>query len=93
MVVEYFKVKNPEEYLCLKRLASKDLLNSKNNMLKFMSDLVLGVEESLVSKVVKRFTVINMEDDDEHLYNIIASDLQLPKPLIKLILRGKELIK
>lgn len=85
MMIEYFKIKKPEDYLVLKRLRGNSLRSAKMSIVKSGKEIVLGISTRLVDKIVS----LSAELDSDKLSN----EIEFPKAIIDIVLESRERLK
>jgi hypothetical protein len=98
MDVEYFKI--TKDYWIarwIKRPSTKEIMESKKVIIKKGYDIKIGIERQLVSKILHQFNEKkknNPQYGDQKIdLEPIATNLELPLPMVKLVLVDKKLVE
>jgi len=94
--IEYFEILNPKHYWLirwLKKPNKDERLKSRNMIIATSQKMVIGINKPLIDKIINDFISGKKEFSSYNLIDNISNNLQLPAPLIKIVLNSKKMIK
>lgn len=98
MSVEYFEVK--QDFWVsrwLKKPSTKEILNSKQIIVERAYQIKIGINTTIVNQIIndyQKLKVNNLQYGEQKIdLSIVSSKMELPLPIVLLILKNKKLIK